>query len=66
MAIANADADARAQVDVLGGIEVFLRENFPTDPRPPFWLLTVRYGILGNEALLRWCSEAVQAVDASA
>ena len=64
--VARADADARAQVDVLRGIEVSLRENFATDPRLPFWLLTVRYGILGNEALVRWCREARQAVEAPA
>ncbi len=60
--IAHADADARAQVSVLREIEGSLRENFATDPRLPFWLLTVRYGILGNEALVRWCKEARQAV----
>jgi DNA-binding PadR family transcriptional regulator len=64
--IAHADADARAQVKVLRGIEVSLRESYATDPRLPFWLLTVRYGILGNEALVRWCKEARQAVAASA
>jgi DNA-binding PadR family transcriptional regulator len=63
--IVRADADARAQVDLLRGIEVSLRENFGSDPRLPFWLLTVRYGILGNEALVQWCDEARQAVERS-
>ncbi len=56
--IAQAAADARDQVDVLGRIEASLRESYSTEPRLPFWLLTVRYGILGNEALIRWCEEA--------
>lgn len=64
--IAHADAEARAQVDMLRGIEASLRANFAVDPRQPFWLLTVRYGILGNEALVRWCREARHAVEATA
>jgi len=64
--IAHAETDARAQVNLLHDIEVSLYENFATDPRLPFWLLTIRYGILGNEALVRWCREARQAVEESA
>ena len=60
--IAHAEADARAQVDQLRGIEASLRETFAADPRLPFWLLTVRYGILGSEAMVQWCEEARQAM----
>ena len=63
--IDSAKADALAQIAVLRGIEVLLLEEFATDPRLPFWRLTVRYGILGNEALVQWCREASQAVEAS-
>lgn len=64
--IAEAGADARAQVESLLAIQESLRERFATDPRASFWMLTVRYGILGNEALIRWCEEARAAVAASA
>jgi PadR family transcriptional regulator, regulatory protein AphA len=63
--IAHADAAARAEVVVLRGIEASLHDDFATDPRLPFWRLTVRYGILGNEALMQWCKEARRAVEAS-
>lgn len=58
-------ADAFAQIAVLRGIEVLLLAEFATDPRLRFWRLTVRYGILGNEALVQWCGEARQVVEAS-
>jgi len=63
--IAGTDADARAQVKLLRGIEASLREARATDPRLPFWLLTVRYGILGSEAMLQWCKEARKVAETS-
>lgn len=58
--LSDADARARAQLDVLRGIESGLQTTFAEDPRMPFRLLTVRYGILGLEALHRWTGEALR------
>ena len=60
--IAEAEAEARAQLGILRGIETDLRQRFAADPRMAFRLLTVRYGILGLEAYLRWVKEAYHVV----
>ena len=62
--IAKADDVARADVDELRRIELALKENYAADPRLPYWLLTVRYGILGSEALRQWCKEARRVAEA--
>lgn len=59
----DAGLEADAQLDRLRGIEAFLRATYGSDPRLPFWLLTVRYGILGAEALQQWCEEAIRAFE---
>jgi DNA-binding PadR family transcriptional regulator len=61
--IADAEADARLQIEVLRGIEVALRQTFSADPRLALWRLTVRYGILGQEALVQWCREALETLE---
>lgn len=63
--IDDAESGARAQIEMLRGIEISLRDSFGADPRLPFWLLTVRYGILGNEALVQWSEEVHLALEAS-
>lgn len=60
--IAAADEEARAQLEAFAGIEAGLTAILGADPRLPFWLLTVRYGALGAEALRRWCDEALAVV----
>ncbi len=61
--VGNTDAAARADLDELRGIETSLKENYRADPRLPYWLLTVRYGILGSEALRQWCKEALRVAE---
>ncbi len=45
----------REKYDALGR---WLREEHRNSPHLEFWLLTLRYGELETEALLRWCDEA--------
>ena len=61
--IETAAAEATAQLEVLRAIERDVSAAHGPDPRVPFWMLTVRYGILGLEALERWSAEAIQAID---
>jgi PadR family transcriptional regulator, regulatory protein AphA len=61
--IAEADANARAQLQALRAVEADLQLRFATDARMPFRLLTVRYGILGWEAFRRWAREARRVVE---
>ena len=35
------------------------RTRDPADPAQPFWLATVRYGLLTAEAILAWCDETL-------
>jgi DNA-binding PadR family transcriptional regulator len=61
--LVDTNARARAQLDVLHSIDSGLQAAFAEDPRMPFRLLTVRYGILGLEAFHRWSAEALRALD---
>lgn len=61
--IANADDAARADLDELRGIEVLLKKKYAADPRLAYWSLTLRYGILGSEALRHWCKEALRVTE---
>lgn len=41
--------------------EIYTQEARPDDEL--YWMLTLRYGELVNEALQRWCDEACEAID---
>lgn len=56
--VADAEREARAQLEVLQGIAARLGDVSASDPRHGYRLLTARYGIMGLEALRRWAAEA--------
>jgi PadR family transcriptional regulator, regulatory protein AphA len=52
-------AAAESQIAVYRGIEAEIGREVPPDPAQPFWLATVRYGLLTAEAILAWCDETL-------
>ncbi len=47
-----------------GAIESTLRREQANDPGLPYWLLTLRYGLYGTEALIRWAEESLNQLEA--
>jgi DNA-binding PadR family transcriptional regulator len=50
--------ELEANLGVLGAIQEQLQGEKRTAPGLPYWLLTIRQGVLVDEALLTWCDEA--------
>jgi DNA-binding PadR family transcriptional regulator len=50
--------DAEESLTMLKEVDRTLRKGRRDSPGLPYWLLTVRQGILVEEALLQWCEEA--------
>lgn len=38
-------------------------EKAKADPRYPYWLAPLRYGIIASEAMIRWCDETVSRLE---
>jgi DNA-binding PadR family transcriptional regulator len=49
--------ELEANLAVLGAIQEQLQSEKRTAPGLPYWLLTIRQGVLVDEALLKWCDE---------
>jgi DNA-binding PadR family transcriptional regulator len=62
--VETAEAQAAEQLIVLRDIEARLRDARANDPRARYRLLTVRYGIIGLEALRAWAREALDTIPA--
>ena len=45
-------------LEIMKGIAAWLEQNRSDSPGFPYWMLTVRQGMLSTEAMLRWCDEA--------
>ena len=41
-----------------------LREAYEGMKGLPYWLLTLRYGVIEREAMIRWCDEALESLPA--
>nr|WP_275937601.1 PadR family transcriptional regulator [Nannocystis exedens] len=51
-------AEAEGLLDALRRIDEDARREREGDPELPYWHLSIRAGLLGLEAHLRWCDEA--------
>ncbi len=56
--VARRREELRVDQERLRGIAAALEQERRTAPGLPFWLLTIRQGLLINEALIAWCDEA--------
>jgi DNA-binding PadR family transcriptional regulator len=56
--VARRREELREDQERLKGIAAALEQERRTAPGLPFWLLTIRQGLLINEALIAWCDEA--------
>ena len=60
--IARERQDRLEGLEVMRGIEAWLRTERSDAPGFPYWMLTVRQGILSSEATLKWCDEAERTI----
>lgn len=56
--VARRRVELQAELDRLQAIAAELQREKRTAPGFPFWLLTIRQGLLIDEALIAWCDEA--------
>jgi len=47
------------ELKALASIKANMKTKSHDDPHLPYWMMTVRFGELVNEALLQWCDEAI-------
>jgi len=50
--------ELEANLALLSAIEQELETTMRTAPGLPYWLLTIRQGMLVDQALLEWCDQA--------
>ncbi len=60
--VARYRSQAEASLTLLREVEQTLCRERRDSPGLPFWLLTVRQGILVDQALIKWCDEAEDAL----
>ena len=54
----------REDLETYKGIERWLETDYAGHPALPYWLMTLSYGRLEAEALLKWCDETLTTLDA--
>ena len=60
--VARERKDRLEGLEAMEGIAEWLREERSDSPGFPYWMLTVRQGILSSEAMLKWCDEAERTI----
>jgi hypothetical protein len=50
--------ELKSELALFASVEAGLRTERSSSPGLPYWLLTIRQGILVDEALLEWCDDA--------